>query len=240
MEVSLLIILIIYSVGGGIIMAFVNKNKDVRFQRNNWIKYFVYLLIMALLFGTILIKAIYFHYFGVLILLLGLFEITKLIVSKRKVKLGIITMLLFFALAILFFQFSMMPAEYLFYTLFLTTVFDAYSQLTGQLFGRKKLFKNISPNKTFEGLLGGYIVTLLSAVFIHNQLQISVVKSVLIAVILATFSMIGDLLASYCKRKFEVKDFSRILPGHGGILDRFDSLLASGTSMFLMYSIFNV
>ena len=215
-------------------MAFVNKNKDVQFQRNNWIKYLIYFLIISLLFAAILIEPIYFHYISILILFLSFFEITKLILSTRKAKVGIISLIIFFILAISFFLFSQMPAKYLFYTLFITTVFDAFSQLAGQLVGKRKLFRNISPNITLEGLIGGYFVTILTAGFIHNLLEISVAKSIFIGAALAFFSMLGDLLASYCKRKFEVKDFSRILPGHGGILDRFDSLLASGTLMFFI------
>ena len=240
MIVKLAIILFIYFGIGGIIMAFVNSSKDAQFRRNNWIKYFVYFLIIAVLFITILLKANYFHYLSTLILFLGLFEIIRLILSTQKIKVGIISLLIFSLLAVTFYLFSQMPSNYLFYTLFLTTVFDSFSQLTGQLLGKRHLFRNISPNKTLEGLIGGYLITLLTAIFIHDLLDITVAKSILTAVFLATFSMVGDLIASYCKRKFEVKDFGRLLPGHGGVLDRFDSLIASGSIMFLLNLIFDV
>jgi len=127
-----------------------------------------------------------------------------------------------------------MPKKYLFYTLFLTTVFDSFSQLTGQLLGRKKVFLKISPNKTYAGLLGGLIFAVITSILIHNQLSISVYESIFLGIGLSGFALIGDLLASYCKRKFNIKDFSKIIPGHGGVLDRFDSLLSTGSFMFLI------
>ena len=95
MIVKLSIILFAYFGIGGIIMALVNGSKDDQFRRNNWINYFVYFLIIVVLFITILSKANYFHYLSILILFLGFFEIIRLIFSTKKMKVGIISLLIF-------------------------------------------------------------------------------------------------------------------------------------------------
>jgi len=240
MEIKLYIILLIYFIIGGIVMFFVNRNKEVAFRKNNWLKYFVYLILINLLFVSILVDSIYFSYISVIIIILGLFEISRLFYISKKYKVGIIALFIFLCFAFLYYQFSYMPKKYLFYTLFLTTVFDSFSQLAGQLLGRKKIFFKISPNKTYAGLFGGLIFAVITSIIIHNQLSISVFQSIFLGVGLSGFALIGDLLASYCKRKFNIKDFSKIIPGHGGVLDRFDSLLSTGSFMFLIVNFIGI
>jgi len=234
MEIKLYILLLFYFLVGGIIMFYVNKNKDSKFRKNNWLKYFVYFILVNLLFVSVLVNSIFFHYVSIVILILGYYEIFKMTYGSGNIKAGavIITAFSFFAFAC--YNFSLMPKAYLFYTLFLTTVFDAFSQLTGQLLGKKKLFTKVSPNKTVEGLLGGIVFSVLTSVVIRNLLGISLIKSVLLGAGLVGFAFLGDILASYCKRKFNRKDFSNLIPGHGGVLDRFDSLISAGSFMFLI------
>jgi phosphatidate cytidylyltransferase len=133
-----------------------------------------------------------------------------------------------------------MPKRYLFYTLFLTTVFDAFSQLSGQLLGKRKLVPKISPNKTYEGLFGGLLFALFTAVLIHKLLFISIGQSFILGLGISGFAFLGDLLASYCKRRFQIKDFSKLIPGHGGILDRFDSFITAGAFMLIIVAIFEI
>ncbi len=103
---------------------------------------------------------------------------------------------------------------------------DSFAYLTGILIGKKKLFERISPNKTWEGAVGGFIFTLiigyLIGAFINKEQEFFWVVS---ALIIVPCSIFGDLLESLFKRSLNIKDSGKIFPGHGGILDRFDAAL---------------
>ncbi len=110
----------------------------------------------------------------------------------------------------------------------LASVADSYSQLFGRLLGKHKLCPGLSPGKTVEGLLGGLISALVISWLLSFLLpDITTTKILAMGLIIAVSSVIGDLIFSYIKRKIGIKDFSGILPGHGGILDRFDSLITA-------------
>ena len=215
-------------------MYFSNKRKDPSFRRNNWIKYIVYFGIVNLLFVSIMVNSRFFHYLSIVIVIVAYYEIFKLSSSSQNIRSVLVVAFLFLLFATGFILFSLMPKTYLFYTLYLTTVFDAFSQLTGQLLGKRKLFPKISPNKTLEGLLGGLLFSMLTTVLIRSLLDISIWKSLVLGIGIASFAFMGDILASYCKRKFKIKDFSNLIPGHGGFLDRFDSFIFTGLFMFLI------
>ncbi len=109
---------------------------------------------------------------------------------------------------------------------------DMGAQLTGMKFGKHKMSPNISPKKTWEGAIGGIIVGFILnvvAIVLYNcfagkPLETKVIVILLIASpFLQVLSMAGDLSASVLKRNFDVKDFGKIFPGHGGVMDRFDS-----------------
>lgn len=105
---------------------------------------------------------------------------------------------------------------------------DTGAYFAGTFFGKHKLIPEISPNKTVEGAIGGFIVSLLfSTVFSIFVLNLSLLKTIISATVIALAGQIGDLAFSTLKRKFHIKDFGTIFPGHGGILDRIDSLLFS-------------
>jgi phosphatidate cytidylyltransferase len=139
-----------------------------------------------------------------------------------------------------FLKFSLLDQHVLFYVLFLVTVFDAFSQLTGQIIGKRKLLPFISPNKTLEGLIGGYIFCVLTSMLICELLEINVLQSLALGTGISLFAFLGDASASFIKRKFGVKDFSQIIPGHGGFLDRFDSLIFSGLFIYVIHVSFNI
>jgi phosphatidate cytidylyltransferase len=103
---------------------------------------------------------------------------------------------------------------------------DTFAYFTGKLLGRHKLYPQVSPNKTIEGAIGGVIGCTLISIFYFNYLSINKYSYIIIfSVYASVFSMVGDLTASKIKREFGIKDFGNCLPGHGGMLDRFDSLL---------------
>ena len=104
---------------------------------------------------------------------------------------------------------------------------DTGAYFTGMCLGRHKLNPRLSPKKTIEGSIGGIILgTVLSGAYgAYIQIDMPLVWFIVMCLILTITSQIGDLTFSSMKRIFEVKDFSQLLPGHGGILDRFDSIL---------------
>ena len=110
---------------------------------------------------------------------------------------------------------------------------DAGAYFVGIKFGKTKLTPKISPNKTVEGLIGGVISVLFVVLifnfiffnFIYSDVKINFITLILIIFLGTIFSILGDLVASVIKRQYNVKDFGSIMPGHGGFLDRFDSLM---------------
>lgn len=117
--------------------------------------------------------------------------------------------------------------EYLIYGLILVWTTDSGAYFIGKSLGKRKLWPEISPNKTVEGFVGGIVSALLAAMIFQAFTGIadSYIKLGIITIILSIFGQLGDLVESALKRQYNVKDSGHILPGHGGILDRFDSLL---------------
>jgi phosphatidate cytidylyltransferase len=116
---------------------------------------------------------------------------------------------------------------YIFYTLFIIWATDSGAYFIGKAIGKNKLWPEISPNKTVEGSLGGVVCAVIVSVLfaLLSSISANLVTLMGITVVLSVFGQIGDLVQSAFKRHFNVKDSGNILPGHGGILDRFDSLL---------------
>lgn len=116
---------------------------------------------------------------------------------------------------------------------------DTGAYLFGSIFGRHKLWERISPKKTVEGAVGGVVTTLLGAgiFFYFFPYIIALPEWLILAALISIFSTWGDLFESYLKRAYGVKDSGRILPGHGGILDRIDSLLVSAIPAYIFITI---
>lgn len=104
---------------------------------------------------------------------------------------------------------------------------DTGAYLIGSLQGRHKLFRRVSPNKSWEGAIGGGVVAILGAIGFHSLFpEVATMSNwITLAVLIVFFGNFGDLFESFLKRSYGLKDSGNILPGHGGILDRIDSLL---------------
>lgn len=112
--------------------------------------------------------------------------------------------------------------------------FDTGAYIIGKLFGKHKISPQISPAKTYEGSIGGWLFSLLALTIIFLFLKKKISLFLLwFSLIIALLSFFGDLLESYLKRKAHIKDAGSLLPGHGGFLDRFDSILAATTFCYM-------
>ena len=105
---------------------------------------------------------------------------------------------------------------------------DSFAYITGYLIGKHRMFKEILPKKTWEGLIGGTIMgVFVAAMFYHTCINPEFPKLFLLMIctFLSLIAQFGDMAFSAMKRYFGIKDFSNLIPGHGGVLDRFDSLI---------------
>ncbi|MDF0708185.1 phosphatidate cytidylyltransferase [Flagellimonas okinawensis] len=117
---------------------------------------------------------------------------------------------------------------------------DTFAYLTGRTLGRTKLFPSVSPKKTIEGSVGGLIFALVAAYFLSwYETRLSVTEWMAMACLIVVAGSLGDLLESKFKRMAGVKDSGAILPGHGGIWDRLDSLVFAAPFAYLILNIFS-
>ena len=185
---------------------------------------------------------IFIIYF-LLILALLIYELINSTVNK----LGFVTIVmlqLILIISIFHFIFLRITSDsgiefYLLYIVISIWIFDSFSLIGGKLIGGKKLLPKISPNKTYSGLLTGFLFLLfLSSCFTmlvgNNDYMI-----ILITLLIGLFSFFGDSIESYLKRYLKIKDFGNILPGHGGLLDRMDAFILIFFVHFFLLS-FNI
>ena len=185
---------------------------------------FIYLFISLVNFELVyyLILAIYFLIF---------FEIFFYFKKYKLIPFIYILISLIF-----FININFNKINYYYFNLFICIVilFDIFCYIVGKIYGKTKLIK-ISPNKTFEGFIGGSIMSFLLSFLTAFILDININLQLLVFIISSIgFAFVGDLIESFFKRKNNLKDSSDLIPGHGGVFDRFDSFLFS----IVFYSIF--
>jgi phosphatidate cytidylyltransferase len=133
----------------------------------------------------------------------------------------------------------LLPARDFAFLFLVTAACDGFSQVVGQLVGRHKLAPRVSPMKTVEGLAGGLSAAVVVALLVRGVLvDAAPWATAVLAVLAGLAGLVGDLGASWVKRRAGIKDYSAALPGQGGFLDRFDSLLGAlvlvGTALAIM------
>ena len=127
------------------------------------------------------------------------------------------------------------PAFPIFFFCILWT-YDTFAYLIGVKFGKHKLFERISPKKSWEGVIAGLLFSfILAIVFSEYYFFLSLVQWLILALIIVIFGTLGDLTESMLKRSIDCKDSGTFFPGHGGILDRFDSVLLSVPFVFIYF-----
>jgi len=198
-----------------------------RAGRGFWLKYAVYVLVVHAILGTIV--AGWFALAVALILAVGAAELARALARipgwRRRCAIG----MAYFTLAagLLFSAASLSRAMLLFLYL-VVAGFDGFSEIFGRLLGRIKLARTISPGKTVEGAMAGGAGAVILAVVAGHLAGLAFPVSALLGMGIAAAALLGDLAASWVKRRAGIKDYSGVIPGHGGILDRFDSLIGAG------------
>lgn len=130
---------------------------------------------------------------------------------------------------------DLLGANYGIIIMALVWVSDTFAYFGGRTFGRHKLAERISPKKTWEGSIIGFLFTLIAGLIVKVYFypEFSYIHTVNISVITGVFAQIGDLFESNLKRTVQIKDSSQLIPGHGGFLDRFDSLLFAVPAVYI-------
>ncbi len=157
-----------------------------------------------------------------------------------KYALGVGILLLFGASLIAIHNTAAQGAQLTLVLFFLVWIADIGAYVSGKSFGKHKLAPKVSPGKTIEGVIGALLFTSIYGFFMATWLQLPWLSFVIVFPMLTIVSIIGDLFASLIKRHGQIKDSGFLLPGHGGFLDRFDSLIAITPFYFAFLHFLNI
>ena len=164
---------------------------------------------------------------------ISIYEMWNILEKKSILPLVFVTLPFILIISLTGFKNNFDPLLVL-YILILTWTFDSFAYLFGSLYGRNKILPKISPKKSWEGFFGGYISTLIISFILMNYQAKLLEEYIIIAFILPVTATFGDLIASYYKRKSNVKDYGKIIPGHGGIIDRLDAIFITIPVVFII------
>lgn len=234
---SLLVTGILFLLGGTGLFIYSRKISP-ELRKQNFIKYFVYLFIVLLHIFLIFFSKPALLILSDLLLLAGGWEILH---NSRKNSLKtVFPWLIYFPVCYGYLQFISFRTDKVLFLYLVVVGFDGFSQVCGQLFGKTRIIPKISPNKTLEGSIGGFIFAIFIATGLANYMERDFIQAFAEAGFILIFAFLGDLLASLFKRNAGIKDFSHLIPGHGGVLDRFDSLLMAGAAFYYVNLLFGL
>lgn len=214
---------------GGMGVAIANLIGDEEATRQRWIRYYSYIITTLVVIVTIFTKL--FPILTILIILAGYYEVIRAVVKykQRNLPLLISSLAGFTLIAAGFLFFSFIFNPYFLFSIYLQVLmFDIFSQVSGNVLARRSLPPGIDRAKTVEGVGGGFLFCVFTALIVSGMLNVTFGVSLFIGVLTATTAVTGDMLATWFKRKMNLKQYSKLLPGQGGFLDRFDSYMVSG------------
>jgi len=216
---------------------FYNSFINLKIKPLNYIGYlFTILLYISFYYSKFLQPKVIIYMIVLLLLCLNVF-------SKKDIFQGIlITLLSFFYISYPLYYIILIRNEYYKFTwliFIIAMATDTFAYFSGCFLGKKKLIPSVSPNKTVEGSIGGVLGALLStSIYSHFFIKIPVTHVVILSLLGSIISQLGDLIASKIKRITGIKDFGNLIPGHGGILDRFDSIIFLSPLIYFYVNIF--
>lgn len=195
-------------------------------MKNNFLIRLTSILIIA----PVIILLVYLggNYFFSLLILIFILSLKEIIDIKNfTIQLIIISLLIFFFYSIYSISQNPNGKQYLFFLIIITWLSDSGGYIFGKLFKGPKI-SIISPNKTYFGFLGSIVFSQISIIYINNFNlfdNFNLFKKFILIILLSFSVIFGDLLFSFFKRAAKIKDYSNILPGHGGVLDRIDGMI---------------
>jgi phosphatidate cytidylyltransferase len=222
---------------GAVGFAWANRRVSRSVARARWLKFTTYFLIVhAVVAAALAGRAPVVALVGAIIVVSGL-ELARAIrrLSRRPAG-GVLAVFVGVAAAAFAFAVHATLAT-ICYVYIVVAVFDGFSQTGGQLVGRRKLAPAMSPGKTIEGLASGLMGAVLTASWFGATVGLRPALGSVVGMLIAIVALVGDLAASWVKRRAGLKDYSALLPGQGGVLDRFDSFLAvaAGASLLMAW-----
>jgi phosphatidate cytidylyltransferase len=221
---------------GGIGLYAASRRVEPAARRGRLIKFIVYFCIVGVVVAGAMVGPWVLSGMMLLIAALGAWEIYRVLPRAsggiQSLAWGIGAVYLSIATGAALFTWLSPPEESVFVFLVVCT-FDGFSQVAGQMLGKHRLAPKISPGKTIEGSAGGLLAAAGMGLLLGPMAGWNGPKSLLVSCFIVAAALTGDLLASLVKRRGKIKDFSNLLPGHGGILDRFDSFLFAAAACFI-------
>ena len=212
---------------GAAIMALANRRATPAVSRGRWLKLAVFFLIVHTVLGVAAAGRPWVIGLLVGVLAAGGMELWRAwrrIEAARPARIWVG----FTALAVLVLWAAWrLPTTAFAFLFVVTATCDGFSQVIGQWLGRRPLAPWLSPGKTVGGFVGGLLAAVAVAVLVRDLLQTTPVTAAALGMLTGVAGLAGDLAASWVKRRARLKDFSSALPGQGGVLDRFDSLLGA-------------
>lgn len=247
MSVRLLLVLAAYFLFGAFLLLLTERVKDTR--RERWTKYFVYLGIVSLVLLLDWLEML--SRISFVLVAIGLAEIIFVwLKSGRRIPVLLRALFVYLLIAFCFVRYTFEFSSAFLYVL--VVIFDGMAQLTGQLFGGRKISPRISPNKTLSGLLGGFLAVFFTIMIMAggtvmktgmgwglNTVLLDLALAIFYSLGLSGIAFAGDLLASKYKRMCGVKDYGNWIPGHGGLLDRFDSFMFAAAVLYALSEALN-
>lgn len=224
------LLIIMHFVAGAFFLILITRRLDPVSSKKQWVKFITYVLLFNLIWNSIVWYEMVFILLGYAIMILCAWEYWTAI---KRLRLGFFLIPAFILVLAGFWRYLYLPKNEILFTFFMVVLFDGSSQIAGQLFGKKALLPKISPGKTTEGLIGGTGITLGTVLLVKSAFAYSWTEIILMSLLVLLFAFMGDLLASLIKRHSGIETFGSLLPGHGGFLDRFDSLIMAGSAMYV-------